>query len=126
MLFKKWRQLSIDRLHRFEGINLVEPLVQLAQVGWDGTLVHGEDLLEFAVDNDVNDGKLGSRQILILLQLLVELHNDLLFELVQPELQTLLHLRVILPGRFVRLEDAHDQASDELAGVSAHLSVEVS
>ena len=61
----------------------------------------------------------------MLFQLLVELHNDLLFKLMLPDSQSLLHLRVVFFRSGLGFEHAHHQASDQLTRVTAHLSIEI-
>ena len=125
VLIKERLNFSDDTLHTFESANLLVPFVELVEVRRDGPLVHGQYLLDLAVHDKVDNRELWSSQVLILMQLLVELDNNLLFELVEPDFKALLYLRVVLLRSRVRLEHSHDQASDELARVSTHLSVEV-
>ena len=124
-LFQERFQFIVNRFHAVQGPNLFIPLVEIGEMRRDGPFVHGHDLVDLAEHDKVDDRELRARQILMLFQLLVELHNDLLFELVLPDLEPLLHLGVVLFRCGLGLEHAHHQTSDQLAGVATDLAVEV-
>ena len=84
-LFKEWLQLIADCLDAVEGTNLFIPLIEIGEMRRDLPLVHGNDLVDLTEHYEVNDSEFGPWQVLMLLQLLVKFHNDLIFKLMQPD-----------------------------------------
>ena len=65
-LFQERLYLATDTFDAFNIANLVVPFVELCQMGRERSLVHGQDLVDLAVDHDVDHGELSPGQILVL------------------------------------------------------------
>ena len=64
-------ELGSDLRKGRESLDLLVPLVQLAQVVGQVSAVHFEHLLDFAEDDEVDDRKLIAGQVFVLVQFLV-------------------------------------------------------
>jgi len=81
-LFEQRIDLGNDTLDALHRAYLLVPLVELGQMSRQRALIHSNDLLNLAEDNDIDDAEFATSQPLILAQLLVELDNDLFFKFV--------------------------------------------
>ena len=106
--------------------DLLVPFVQFGEVLRELAIVHQLHLVEFAEENKVNDGKTVACHVFMFLQLCINLFQELLLQLMKPQVESLLRLLITGLGSCVRLNDEHGAPLDELARVTANLSIEVS